>query len=1080
MTECGLILYGHSRMLRQLARSTRLLIEFVGGFLAAAVVLWLLLVWRLSTAPMNLTFLTPYIQTAITSLIPGTQTSITNSELTWDNADHSITLHAEDIKLSSANNNTPIANVPALDIRISAFGLAVGRLIPSGLHIEHPQVWIDRTADGALLFGGMPASSGGSGPSDREIKSTLAHIASQLVSAHFMRRLEIKDAIFFIHDEALNNDWSVSMPDVVLGRHLAGELTGDARIKITQGERTALAVLHYHYNWSHERHDIVANITGINPAMLADPGSKAAIFNLPLSGEVSFAFDDKLDLTGGALDIRGDAGTLVYPDFWETPRFIKSLDLKADYNRTSGKLDVAKAIVDFGGPKMSVSLKGEPPAAANAGQDLSFDLGVKLSALPMDDFDKIWPKSIITGARDWIAASISKGTFDNGEATFRGSLKWSDLANTQITSGGGTISASGATVNYLEGVPPSTGVNAKADFDLDHIAITISGGGTGDLKLLPSTITISDFQKDTQTIDIPIKFSGPLPSVLKLIDVPRFRYAQAIGLSPNDASGSVNGMVEMKFPLLKDIKMEDADIKAGGDITDIASSSLIKGLDISEGDLTLALDKAGFTMNGKAAIQNIPFLVAWQESFKENPDKPLRHATLNGDVSGEQWGRLGVDALADTQGPTAVSLDMLQKTKGLTIFTGNLDMTKAVMNAGDLGWKKPVGVPASINFVAQMPDGKNVNVTSLAAQGPGLNIKGKAVIAATGFKPLSIDLNPFIVGRTDASLHFAQAPGANGKLTFNVEGNTLDVSGLRGGKDPGRSDPRPKEYHLKLKRLITSDFGFIAYMTATAVRDPQGWSVINLHGMADGGHALVLNLAPQPDGHRTLEITCDDFGKTLKGLGFTDAVSDGKLKINGASTPDNPRQINGKVGITHFQVKNLPALVVLMNATSPFGIFNLFNGTLDFDHLNGKFRWRGDAIDFDDIHASGDSVGMTINGKLDMNSGNANLNGTMAPFSMFNRVIGSIPLIGDMLTGGEGQGVFGVTYTIKGPLAKPDVSVNAASLLTPGFLRNLFFGGGDDSSDEQKPPQSGKAPSNAPSSPAVQAPAPTATTNFNK
>jgi hypothetical protein len=1072
-------------MLRKLARPLRLLIEFIGGFIAAAVVLWLLLIWRLNAAPVNLAFLTPYTETAITDLVPGTQAAVTSSALTWDNTDHSITLHAEGIKLNGPNN-APIADIPALDIRISVFGLIIGQLIPAGLRIEHPQVWIDRAADGTLLFGGMPASSGASNNlgNGREMKGTLAHIADEIVHDRLMRRLEIKDAVFSIHDEAAGNDWSLALADTVLARHLGGELTGDAKIKITQGARTTFAVLHYHYDRSRARHAITANISGINPATLADPGSKPAIINLPLTGEVSFAFDDKLDLTGGAVDMRGDAGTLVYPDFWGTPRAVKSLDLKAGYDRTTGRLDVTKAVIDFGGPKLSVTLAGRPPAAEGVAQDLAFDLGIKLTALPMNNFASIWPKSVIPGARDWIAASLSKGTFDNGEATFHGALKWNDLVDMQITSGSGTISASGATVSYLEGMPPSTSVNAKADFDLDHMTVTVSGDGTGDLKLQPSTITLTDFQKDTQNIDLPIKFAGPLPAVLKLIDVPRFRYAQAIGLSPGDVSGTINGMVEMKFPLLKNLLMKDADIKAGGDITDLASSSLVKGLDISEGDLTLTLDKSGFALNGKAAIQKIPLLITWQQSFDENSGKPLKHATLNGDVSGEQWGRLGVDALSDTQGPIAVSLEMTENKKKVSAFTGTLDMKKAAMNVVDLDWKKPAGAPAMLSFIAQMPEGKDMNVTSIVAQGPGLNIKGKAIFVAADLKPASVDLNPFMVGRTDASLHFAQAPGASGKLSFAAEGNAFDVSGLRGGKDPGRSDPRPKEYHLKLKKLITSDFGFIANISATAMRDAKGWGMINLHGMADGGHELVMNLAPQPDGHRTLEITCDDFGKALKGLGFTDAVKDGKLKINGASTTDNPRLIEGKVGITHFQVKDLPALVVLLNATSPFGIFNLFNGTLDFDHLNGKFRWQGDTIDLDDVHASGDSVGMTIDGKVDMNTGQSDVHGTMAPFSMFNRVIGSIPLIGDMLTGGEGQGVLGVTYTIKGPLAKPDVSVNAASLLTPGFLRNLFFGGGDSDEEEEKAPEGSSAnpaPREKPAPPpASQAPTPPAITNFNK
>jgi hypothetical protein len=53
-------------------------------------------------------------------------------------------------------------------------------------------------------------------------------------------------------------------------------------------------------------------------------------------------------------------------------------------------------------------------------------------------------------------------------------------------------------------------------------------------------------------------------------------------------------------------------------------------------------------------------------------------------------------------------------------------------------------------------------------------------------------------------------------------------------------------------------------------------------------------------------------------------------------------------------------------------------------------------------------------------------------------VLGNVPPVGKMLTGGEGQGVFAARYSITGSDDKPDVSVNPLSILTPGFLRGVF------------------------------------------
>lgn len=80
---------------------------------------------------------------------------------------------------------------------------------------------------------------------------------------------------------------------------------------------------------------------------------------------------------------------------------------------------------------------------------------------------------------------------------------------------------------------------------------------------------------------------------------------------------------------------------------------------------------------------------------------------------------------------------------------------------------------------------------------------------------------------------------------------------------------------------------------------------------------------------------------------------------------------------------------------------------------------------------------------MNVESGEANLSGTLVPFSFMNSIIGSIPLLGDVITGGSGGGIIAASFGVKGKLSDPDISVNPVSLLTPGILRSLFFSNGD-------------------------------------
>ena len=73
----------------------------------------------------------------------------------------------------------------------------------------------------------------------------------------------------------------------------------------------------------------------------------------------------------------------------------------------------------------------------------------------------------------------------------------------------------------------------------------------------------------------------------------------------------------------------------------------------------------------------------------------------------------------------------------------------------------------------------------------------------------------------------------------------------------------------------------------------------------------------------------------------------------------------------------------------------------------------------------------TINQKKKLIS----LRGTLVPATTINKFIGSIPVLGDILVGAKtGEGVFGVSFKIKGPPNKLKTTVNPVKTLTPRFI----------------------------------------------
>ena len=63
------------------------------------------------------------------------------------------------------------------------------------------------------------------------------------------------------------------------------------------------------------------------------------------------------------------------------------------------------------------------------------------------------------------------------------------------------------------------------------------------------------------------------------------------------------------------------------------------------------------------------------------------------------------------------------------------------------------------------------------------------------------------------------------------------------------------------------------------------------------------------------------------------------------------------------------------------------------------------------------------------------LRGTLVPATTINKTISKIPLLGVILVGKKiGEGVFGVSFKIKGPPKDLKTSVNPIKTLTPRFI----------------------------------------------
>ena len=144
---------------------------------------------------------------------------------------------------------------------------------------------------------------------------------------------------------------------------------------------------------------------------------------------------------------------------------------------------------------------------------------------------------------------------------------------------------------------------------------------------------------------------------------------------------------------------------------------------------------------------------------------------------------------------------------------------------------------------------------------------------------------------------------------------------------------------------------------------------------------------------------------------------------------------NSKLKIYDFNLKELPALTKLLTLASLQGIADLLSGEgIGFDEFEMNFENQNNLTTINEIYAIGPAISILMDGYVEKNK-LVSLRGTLVPATTINKAIGTIPILGKILVGNQtGEGVFGVSFKIKGPPKDLETTVNPIKTLTPRFI----------------------------------------------
>lgn len=695
---------------------------------------------------------------------------------------------------------------------------------------------------------------------------------------------------------------------------------------------------------------------------------------------------------------------------------------------------------------------GQPPIELSVKSELmwqptflSHSTTAKASSFPTYILPELWAPGLSDVTRDWFLPHITQGRATRGDATFSGKHYF----NPPHTRDGGVtvsghVSMQGSTLEYLEGMPKVTDIDVNAHFDNSSFIIHVDRGHTNNIQVTGGTISFLHLDKPDQQAQVDLKITSPLAEALWLLNHPPLNFAKDHGLNTESFKGDVTTTLQLEFPLSTTLTPSQLTAKAQASLRNV--SFVFPILDtkaiFSEGNLHLSLDKEGLKLSGPILLEKNPATIEWEERFHSSStyaQKYLLDATLP--LSLIQ--KLNFPYLQEiSTGKTHLTLTALIRDNRQTHMTIVADLLNTDIRVPVLDFFKPSGQPGRIQTSLHIDNGQLRKLSNFIYEGGTEKVQSDAVFSHGLLQKLT--LHSFQLGKNNFSGSWEVDKTQGWHL--HAKGLSLNLAPILQQTQAQMTDTNqwdlPSSFSLtaKIDHVLLTHNISLDHFNISAKRSNGYWRYITAEAKYGQTDKLSCSYGPDKE-QQKLNVSLTNLGALLRGFDVIESIYGGKVLIKGSyplSAPLSP--LMGTLSVEKMRTKDAPVLAQLLNLASISGITAILRGKgIVFDEAHGEFSVQNGVITLDDGYMSNSSLGLTAEGVINLQTGTLHLIGSVIPANVLNQIIGHIPLIGTLLSGGNPRnGVFSGSYELKGPLSHPEISMNPLSVLAPNLIKGIF------------------------------------------
>lgn len=730
---------------------------------------------------------------------------------------------------------------------------------------------------------------------------------------------------------------------------------------------------------------------------------------------------------------------------------LDSIDFKGLASIGERKLVVDDLVMTSG--TTAVRLRGTFIGGAEA---IGVFLAGRVRDLPEPMLKHLWPGVVAPGARSWFMENITGGRISEGEfrialpgdvlaAAFRRVPIPDEMVDMRFT-------AEDVAGTYFKPLPPVSGVGLKArlrgnTFEVDTTGgvVTLPSGkkiivktGSMRAKDLAPTVTPATFGVEAQASAEALK---------ELIDSPPYRLASKAGLDGVQLSGAAGIKFELDAKLGQNVPSEPH-FRAQTHLEDASFSGAVEGFDFSEGKIDIELDDDGVKAHGPVMVGGQKASVSWARSFgsSDRRDEVILDATLD-DMARR---KLGLDVSGFVQGPIKARVSGLIDGRKLVKADIDADLSRAYVFLDVIGWSRPPTAKTTATLSIDLTSPKAILIKDLKIVGKDLKIQGSMRIAPDG---TIIDGTLPVVNLDELNQVALGLKTVNGVLNLSITGDSFDarrvISQMFTASGPPPAAGIPVTVQASVARVYANRGEIIDEMSGQLEINNGVVQRADLAGQFVSGGPVTLKITPAAQGTRDMRVVGRDAGAALRASNLYSKVAGGSLDFSAVLDAGAQSGIQrGLLVIRNFEVRNEVALSNLDEQGHTKKPTGPRRDGLSFSRLTLPFSADQRFVRIGDALVQGPEMGASAQGIIRKADGRMDIGGTIIPAYALNAALSEVPVLGEVLTGGRGQGVFGLNFALQGTMQEPRFVVNPVSAIAPGFLRHLFsIGGGQTNPD---------------------------------